>query len=97
MKFLNVVNCAVQIELDATDCLQLADALHYSENRDMPGNRIHIAALQSALTACAILAAVDTNQDADTPVNEWAAKTRKVWGPRDSRWLGNESVIAPPD
>ena len=79
------------------DCLQLADALHYAANRDMPGNRIHIAALETALAACAVLAAVDTNQDAGTPVAEWVTKTRKVWGPRDARWTRCAPVAAPPD
>jgi hypothetical protein len=40
-------------------------------------------ALTAAFDALAVLAAADTNMDADTPPSEWAAKTRKVWHPRD--------------
>ena len=96
MMFVKVVPCGVVVELDATDCLQLADALGYSEHRDIPGNRIHVNALRAALTACAVLAAHDTNTDVDTPEDQLLAETRRVWGPRDTRWLAGERVLEPP-
>ena len=96
MKLLNVVPCGVQLELDATDLLQIADALAYAEHRDMPGHRSHITTLRTALTACAILAAHDTNTDTDIPEDQLLAETRRVWGPRDSRWVGSPRVVEVP-
>lgn len=97
MKLLGVVPCAVQIELDATDCLQLADALRYADNRDIPGNHLHIGALQTALTALAILAAHDTNTDTDTPERQLLAETRRVWGPMDTRNIPVVRAATPQD
>ena len=65
MKLVNVLDLGVAVELWPDDCLAIADALaHWG---DRPGNIPHITAMQAAFRACAILAAADTNMDAETP------------------------------
>ena len=96
MKLINVVCLGVVLELDATDRPQLADALQYSEKRELPGNRTHYAALHTALTACAILAAHDTNLDANTKEEDLLAETRRVWGPLDTWNTPTVRLTEPP-
>ena len=86
MRFLNMAINAVQVERDASDCLALADAL--AGWRELPGNREHVRALPAAFAGFAVLAAVDTNQDADTPFAAWKAKTRRVHGAVDTTAFG---------
>lgn len=81
MKFVTVLDLGVRVDLDATDCLTIADALRRWPIGNDNGPRLW--ALTTAFDALAVLAAADTNMDNDTPPSEWAAKTRQVWRPRD--------------
>lgn len=88
MKLVTANVRTVAVELDATDCLALADACHRAVRDDLPGNREHLAALATALDALAIVAAFDMLEDnmracADRDF-DFIADTRRVWGPRDS-------------
>jgi hypothetical protein len=82
VKFINVEDLGVTVELWPDDCLAIADAL--ARWGDRPGNRPHVEALQAAFRAFAILGASDTNMDADTPAREWFKKTRAVWAAVDT-------------
>lgn len=57
MKLLAITPIAVTVELDATDCLVLADALTTSGYHDAYPDRSLVNALRVALEACAVLAA----------------------------------------
>jgi hypothetical protein len=94
MKFLNVLDLGVVVELMPDDCLAIADALACYGDR--PGNQPHLHALQAAFAACAVLAASDTNMDEETPAREWHAKTRRVWGAIDTTSTGHDRLTAPP-
>ena len=94
MKLLNVEDLGVTVELWPDDCLAIADALaHWG---DRPGNQPHIKALHTAFRACAILAAADTNMDAETPAREWLGKTRCVWGAVDTTRTAHRKVTEEP-
>jgi len=94
MRFVNVLDLGVTVELFPDDCLAIADALaHWG---DRPGNIPHIKALQTAFRACAILGASDTNMDAHTPAREWFKKTRLVWAPVDTTGLAHRKVTTEP-
>ncbi len=82
MRFVNVLDLGVTVQLFPDDCLAIADALACYGDR--PGNQPHIKALQAAFAALAVLAASDTNMDDGTPAREWCAKTRRVWAPVDT-------------
>jgi hypothetical protein len=94
MRFVNVLDLGVTVELFPDDCLAIADALACYGDR--PGNRPHLDALQTAFRACAILAASDTNMDAETPASEWFKKTRDVWGPVDTTCTAHRKVTEEP-
>jgi hypothetical protein len=84
MKLINVLDLGVQVALDATDCLAVADALR--PQWDGPGNKPHQMAL----------AAADTNMDGETPPRNWRRKTRTVWGAIDTTTLGHPKLTKPP-
>ena len=94
MKLLNVLDLGVAVELWPDDCLAIADALACYGDR--PGNQPHIHALQAAFAACAILAASDTNMDAQTPARAWFKKTRDVWAPVDTTHTEHRKVTEEP-
>ena len=96
MMFVKVVPCGVVVEFDATDCIQLTDALHYAREHDIHGNLPHLEAMCAALEACTIVAAHDTIVDNKVLEEEFFADARRVWGPRDTRWLAGERVLEPP-
>lgn len=83
MKLLTIAPIAVTIELDATDCLVLADALATSIHYDACPDHSLVNALRAALEACAVLAATDTLRDSQTPESAMLEDTRRVWGPLD--------------
>ncbi len=83
MKLLTIAPIAVTVELDATDCLVLADALATSIHYDACPDHSLVNALRAALEACAVLAATDTLRDNRTPEAGMLDDTRRVWGPFD--------------
>ncbi len=85
MKLLTIAPLAVTVELDATDCLVLADALATSIHYDASPDHSLVNALRAALEACAVLAATDTLRDNRTPEAGMLEDTRRVWGPIDTR------------
>lgn len=88
MKFLNASACGVVLELDATDCTALADALDQATTADLPGGNLPLlAALGATLRASAIVAAWDTLQDAQVPQAAFLTDVRRVWGPRPTNAL----------
>ncbi len=94
MRFVNVLDLGVTVQLFPDDCLAIADALACYGDR--PGNQPHIKALQAAFAACAVLAASDTNMDDGTPAREWCAKTRRVWAPVDTTGTDHRKVTEEP-
>lgn len=81
MKFVNGTAGGVLLNLDATDCLAVADAIAYANRLDIDYKDFnHLAALGAAFTACAIVAALDTLEDTRVPGEEALADTRRVWG-----------------
>ncbi len=82
------------VELWPDDCLAIADALACWDGR--PGNQPHLKALQAAFQGFAILAASDTNMDAETPARDWLAKTRRVWGAVDTTTIGHPKIAEVP-
>jgi len=94
MRFVNVLDLGVTVELWPDDCLAIADALACYGDR--PGNQPHIKALQTAFRACAILGASDTNMDAETPAREWFQKTRDVWANVDTTGTDHRKVTVEP-
>ncbi len=85
MKLLTIEKIAVTVELDATDCLALADALATSIYYDHCPDHSFINALRASLEACAVLAATDTLRDNRTPEAGMLEDTRRVWGAFDTR------------
>jgi len=83
MKLLTIAPIAVTVELDATDCLVLADALACALYHDQAPDRNLTAALRATLEACAVIAATDTLRDGDIPEGRMLEDTRRVWGPFD--------------
>ncbi len=81
MKLIAIAPLAVTVELDATDCLVLADALATSIHYDACPDHSLVNALRAALEACAVLAATDTLRDNQTPEAGMLEDTRRVWGP----------------
>ncbi len=63
MKLLTIAPIAVTVELDATDCLVLADALATATRYDACPDHSLVNALRAALEACAVLSATDTLRD----------------------------------
>ncbi len=87
---------AVTVELDATDCLVLADALATWMYRDACPDRSLINALRVALEACAALAANDTLRDNRVPEGEMLDDTRRVWGPLAGQTMGQQRMTTRP-
>ena len=83
MKLLTIAPIAVTVELDATDCLALADALATSIYYDACPDHSLVNALRAALEGFAVLAATDTLRDNQTPEAGMLEDTRRVWGPFD--------------
>jgi hypothetical protein len=97
MKLVNVLDLGVQVELLADDCLAIADALERIRRQpDSATNHPHVSSLQTAFESLAILAAVDTNMDGNTPAREWREKTRRVWGAINTASLEHERVTTEP-
>jgi hypothetical protein len=88
MKLINIAAGGVILELDATDCLSLADACGHALRYDMPGDHDLIAAHRTALRLGAVVAAFDTAKDVATPDDGLLAHVREVWGPNDSSLPG---------
>lgn len=95
MKLLTIAPIAVTVELDATDCLVLADALATAIHYDACPDRSLVNALRAALEACAVLAATDTLRDSQTPEGAMLADTRRVWGPTDTSVPGRARAPEP--
>lgn len=85
----------VVLELDATDCLSLADACHHARRYDMPGDRDLLAAHETALRLGAVVAAFDTLTDGAVAEADMLADTRKVWGPTDTSVPGRVRTADP--
>lgn len=95
MKLLTIAPIVVTVELDATDCLVLADALATSIQYDACPDHSLVNALRAALEACAVLAATDTLRDNRTPEAGMLEDTRWVWGPTDTSVPGRARVPEP--
>lgn len=95
MKLIAIAAGGVVLELDATDCLSLADACGHALRFDMPGDHDLIAAHRTALRLGAVVAAFDTLKDADIPEAAMLADIRKVWGPIASSVPGRVRVLEP--
>ncbi len=96
MKLLTIAPIAVTLELDATDCLVLADALATSIHYDASPDHSLVNALRAALEACAVLAATDTLRDNRTPEAGMLEDTRRVWGPFDTSGQGKPRMTQRP-
>jgi hypothetical protein len=96
MKLLTIAPIAVTVELDATDCLILADALATTIHYDATPDHSLVSALRAALEGFAVLAATDTLRDNQTPEGEMLEDTRRVWGPLDTRAVGVPRVQTRP-
>ncbi len=96
MKLLTIAPIAVTVELDATDCLVLADALATARYYDACPDHSLVNALRAALEACAVLATTDTLRDSQTPEGAMLADTRRVWGPFDTSGRGGSRVTQRP-
>ncbi len=95
MKLIAIAPIAVTVELDATDCLSLADACHHALRYDMPGDRDLLAAHETALRLGAVVAAFNTLQDAAVPEAAMLADVRRVWGPADTSVPGRARAPEP--
>jgi hypothetical protein len=84
MKLIAINAGGIVLELDATDCLSLADTCKHALSTDMPGDYNLIAAHRTALRLAAVVAAFDTARDVDTPDDQLLAHTRAIWGPVDT-------------
>jgi len=96
MKLIAIAPIAVTVELDATDCLVLADALATSIRYDACPDHSLVNALRAALEACAVLAATDTLRDSEVPEAGMLAHTRRVWGPFDAAGRGKPRLARRP-
>ena len=96
MKLLTIAPIAVTVELDATDCLALADALATALYYDQTPDRNLIQALRAALEGFAVLAATDTLRDNQTPEAGMLADTRRVWGPINTRFADKSRMTQRP-
>ncbi len=96
MKLIAIAPPAVTVELDATDCLVLADALASAIYHDPAPDPGLVNALRAALEACAVLAATDTLRDNGVPEAGMLDDTRRVWGPIDTRLAEKPRVTKPP-
>lgn len=96
MKLLGTPTINVILELDATDCCQLADAIGYALGHDVPGNVPHLEAMHTALRACSIVCAHDTASDSRVEPADRLAHVRKVWGPDDTTAAGHPSILTDP-
>ncbi len=96
MKLLTIAPIAVTVELDATDCLVLADALATSIHYDACPDRSLVNALRAALEACAVLAATDTLRDNGVSEREMLEDTRRVWGSFDTSGRGKPRITRRP-
>ncbi|HEY8598507.1 MAG TPA: hypothetical protein VIL85_08760 [Thermomicrobiales bacterium] len=95
MKLVAINKGGIVLELDATDCLSLADACKHALAYDMPGDHDLIAAHRTALRLGAVVAAYDTATDVATPEAELLAHARTVWGPIDSSVPGRVKAPEP--
>ena len=96
MKLLTIAPIAVTVELDATDCLILADALAIAIHYDACPDHSLVNVLRTALEACAVLAATDTLRDNQTPEAGMLEDTRRVWGPFDLSGRGKPRMTQRP-
>ena len=96
MKLLTIAPIAVTVELDAIDCLALADALATSIYYDACPDHSLVNALRAALEGFAVLAATDTLRDNQTPEAGMLEDTRHVWGPFDHAGGGLPRMIKRP-
>jgi len=96
MKLLTIAPIAVTVELDATDCLVLADALATSMHYDACPDHSLVNALRAALEACAVIAATDTLRDNNVPEAGMLEDTRRVWGPFDVSGRGKPRITQRP-
>ncbi len=85
MKLIAIAPIVVTVELDATDCLILADALAIAIHYDACPDHSLVNALRASRAACAVLAATDTLRDNRTPEAGMLEDTRRVWGPLDTQ------------
>jgi hypothetical protein len=97
MKLLTIAPIAVTVELDATDCLILADALATTIHYDAHPDYSLVNALRAALEGFAVLAATDTLRDNQTPEGEMLEDTRRVWGPFDTSGRGKPRLTERPE
>jgi len=96
LKLLTIAPIAVTVELDATDCLVLADALATSIHYDACPDHSLVNALRAALEACAVLAATDTLRDNRMPEAGMLEDTRRVWGAIDHSGRGLPRMVKRP-
>ena len=81
MKLINSAPIGVIVQLDATDCLAIADALDHANRTELDHKDYSLfAALEAAFTACAVVAALDTLSDGQVDGERALADTRRVWG-----------------
>ena len=96
MKLLTIAPIAVTVELDATDCIVLADALATAHYYDACPDHSLVNALRASLEAFAVLAATDTLRDNQTPEAGMLEDTRRVWGPFDHATAGPSRMVERP-
>jgi hypothetical protein len=96
MKLIAIAPIAVTVELDATDCLILADALATATRNDACPDHSLVNALRAALEACAVLAATDTLRDNRTSEAGMLEDTRRVWGAFDTSGRGKPRLTQRP-
>ncbi len=96
MKLLAITPGGITLDLDATDCLVLADCLAYARRADAPIDFSLVEALRVALRLGAVVAALDTITDNGVPEGAMLADARRVWGPTDSGARGRSRAPEPP-
>jgi len=95
MKLHAITTIGIVLDLDATDCLSLADACRHALRYDMPGDRDLLAAHETALRLGAVVAAFDTLTDGEIPEAAMLADVRRVWGPTDTSVPGRAKAPEP--
>ncbi len=88
MKLIAIEAASVTLELDCTDCLQLADACGWANARDLPGDHALVAALRAMLTSAALAAFAVEHGNGEEFADYTLAELRRLRGPVDTRRLG---------
>ncbi len=96
MKFINTTRTGILLELNATDCLMLADAIAYAQRYGVPSDAFHLETMGALFNAGAVAAALDTLSDGAARGDRALAETRRVWAPLDSGNVAHTRIVTPP-